>query len=110
MIPGNPPDGNSIVEQDHAANPAYADGFADGEAYRTRRQAPPAHPELDLAHRPALLEVVGEEFGHVHIDARELAGFGVSITDPKVIRPNAHFDGFSGLKLLGPQCCPCMEM
>ena len=26
MIPGNPPDGNSIVEQDHAANPAYADG------------------------------------------------------------------------------------
>ena len=43
LIPGNPPDGNSIVEQDHAANPAYADGFADGEAYRTRRQAPPAY-------------------------------------------------------------------
>ena len=32
-----------LSEQDRVANLTYADGYADGEAYQTRKQSPPAY-------------------------------------------------------------------
>ena len=32
-----------LSEQDRVANLTYADGYADGEAYQTRKQNPPAY-------------------------------------------------------------------